>query len=186
MRSSYLLPDRLALMSVSVGWFLLTGPLPPAQADMIGQKFVAVSGVVTGNVQGVGFRAMIQKQAIQYNLAGSAENKDKSVQFVLQGPGSRIDQALKTMRKGTKKSSDVTISVSTASADGSLNTFTVFGWTSISRHISHPYNLVFNRRNNDTIISKEDAKEAWLRICENTVQGEDVGKCNKDDSDFHD
>ena len=30
----------------------------------------AVSGTVAGNDQGVGFRAMIMKQAIVYNLAG--------------------------------------------------------------------------------------------------------------------
>ena len=34
----------------------------------------------------VGFRAMIQKQAIEYNLAASAKNNDnKTVQFSLQG-----------------------------------------------------------------------------------------------------
>jgi acylphosphatase len=98
-----------------------------------GQNVVAVSGIATGNVQGVGFRAMIQKQAIQYNLAGSAENnKDKSVLFLLQGPQDRI----KAIRKGTKKSSNVKVTLSSAEVKSSLDSFTVFGWTSCQQNTS--------------------------------------------------
>ena len=57
-----------------------------AKSKVNDQNVTAVSGTVTGNVQEVGFRAMIQKQAIRYNLAGSAENNtDGSVRFTLQG-----------------------------------------------------------------------------------------------------
>ena len=64
----------------------------------------AVLGTVTGNVQKVGFRAMIQKQAIQYNLAGVTENNsDGSVQFSLQGDSDRIKRALKAIRTGPKR-----------------------------------------------------------------------------------
>ena len=53
---------------------------------------------------------MIQKLAIQYNLAGSAENNtDGSVQFTLQGDNDRIKQAVKAISKGTKKSSNVNV-----------------------------------------------------------------------------
>ena len=46
----------------------------------------AISGSVTGNDQHVGFRAMIMKQAIAYNLAGSAKNLPNDVvSFTLQG-----------------------------------------------------------------------------------------------------
>jgi acylphosphatase len=73
-------------------------------ANLLNDAFVsAISGKVTGNVQKVGFRAMIQKLAIQYNLAGSAENNtDGSVQFTLQGDNDRIKQAVKAISKGTK------------------------------------------------------------------------------------
>jgi hypothetical protein len=49
------------------------------------QSGIAISGIVSGNVKKVGFRVMIQKQAIEYNLAGSVENRDdgKSVRFIL-------------------------------------------------------------------------------------------------------
>jgi acylphosphatase len=62
--------------------------IAPAQAKskVRGQDVAAISGIVSGNVQQVGFRAMLQKQAIEYNLAGSAKNNDnKTVQFSLQG-----------------------------------------------------------------------------------------------------
>src|SRR5271154_2929784 len=46
------------------------------------QQKQAVSATVTGNDQHVGFRAMVMKQAIKYNLAGSAKNDgDNVVQF---------------------------------------------------------------------------------------------------------
>jgi acylphosphatase len=148
------------------------------------QNKTAVSGKVTGNVQQVGFRAMIQKQAIEYNLAGSTENNsDKSVRFTLQGDSDRIKQALKAINKGTKKSSDVNVGTSPLSVDPNLKAFTVVGWTSVSRSITHPYDLVFPLRAPDTTIKKGDVKAIWLKICEAAVQGEDKGKCDKDNDD---
>jgi Acylphosphatase len=38
----------------------------------------AISATVTGDDQKVGFRAMVMKQAIEYNLAGVAKNEPKS------------------------------------------------------------------------------------------------------------
>jgi acylphosphatase len=160
---------------------LVTIASPIAQLNAKAQNVTAVSGVVTGNVQEVGFRAMIQRRAIQYNLAGSVENKsDKSVQFFLQGDDDRIDKALSDIRDGTKKSSDVNVSVSPTSIRPDLRTFTVVGWTSVTRNISRPYDLIFNLRPDDTTISKQEAKEVWLAVCEKAVKGPDSGKCNKD------
>jgi acylphosphatase len=172
-------------LTAAIAWTLVAPLLARAQSNGDGQNVIAVSGIVTGNVHQVGFRAMIQKQAIRYNLAGSAQNNaDKSVHFGLQGTKDRIDQAMDAIRKGTKKSSDVSVSVSPAAVDRSLEAFTVIGWTSVSRHISHPYDLVFNLRHDNTTISKDDAKAVWLGICEKTVTGEDAGKCDKDAHDF--
>ena len=103
------------------------------------------------------------------------------MRFVLQGLEDRIDQALKAIRKGTKKSSNVKVSISSATVERGLETFSVFGWTSVSRHISHPYDLVFTLRHDNTTITKDEAKAVWLDMCEKTVQGEDTGKCDKDD-----
>jgi acylphosphatase len=154
-----------------------------AKSNAHGHNVIAISGIVRGNVQRVGFRAMIQKQAIEYNLAGSAENKDddKSVRFILQGDKKRIAQAVTAIRGGTKKSSNVKVSLSPATVDPNLNTFTVIGWTSVSRNITNPYNLVFTQRSDNTKIKKRAAKAVWLEICNKAVNGEDLGKCNKND-----
>jgi len=131
---------------------------PVSAKSKINDQNTAVSGTV--NVQEVGFRAMIQKQAIQYNLAGSAENNTGgSVRFTLQGDNNRIKQALKTISKGTKKSSNVNVSTSSAAVSQNLKTFTVVGWTSVSRGITHPYDLVFPLRNPDTVIKKGEVKD---------------------------
>jgi len=184
MRIGDLLRRKSLCIAAAISCTLVTiAPALPQSGGKV-QDVTAVSGTVTGNVQEVGFRAMIQKRAIQYNLAGSAENNsDGSVRFILQGVQDRIDKALKAVRKGTKKSSDVHVSVSPALVDPDLKTFTVVGWTSVSRHISHPYDLVFNLRPDNTIIDKGEAKEVWLDICEETVKGEDSGKCNKNKDD---
>ena len=66
----------------------------------------AITATVTGaQIQKVGFRAMIQKEAIRFNLAGSARNNpDGTVKVSLQGDKDRIDQTLAAIRAGSKKS----------------------------------------------------------------------------------
>ena len=55
----------------------------------------AISGTVTGNDQHVGFRAMIMKQAIEYNLAGYTRNLPNDVvNFTLQGDAKRSTDGL--------------------------------------------------------------------------------------------
>ena len=54
----------------------------------------AIEATITGNDQQVGFRAAVMKQAIEYNLAGSARNDaNEIVHFTLQGDQQRIDSA---------------------------------------------------------------------------------------------
>ncbi len=145
------------------------------------QQKHAISATVTGNDQHVGFRAMIMKQAIKYNLAGSAKNgKDNIVQFTLQGDASRIDAALATIRQGTKKSSNIEVSATEAAVDPALSTFTVIDWTSTSRSITTPYTLLFKLRVDDTVLSKTEAKEAWHNILQTTLKGEDLKKLGDD------
>jgi acylphosphatase len=152
----------------------------PAHAKIKSPIATAVSGTVSGNVQQVGFRAMILKQAIANNLAGSAKNNDDgTVQFSLQGDSNRIDQAVAAITNGTKKSSDVKITTSPSTVDPALKTFTVIGWNSKSRGIDNHYDLVFSLRADNTTIKKKAAQAVWLGICNASVKGEDVGKCNK-------
>ena len=170
---------KFVLLGFSASCIVLAATPVPAQSD--DSTITAVSGTVTGNVQGVGFRAMIQKQAIEYNLTGLTENRsDNSVRFVLQGAKDRVDKALNAMRRGTKKSSNVAVQVTPVSVDEGLKTFTIVGWTSDSRSILRPYDLTFDLRPDNSTVDKKEAKAVWLEICRKTVKGEDVGKCDKD------
>jgi acylphosphatase len=169
---------RVALLLAAV---LASGSALPI-ASAAGSESQAVSGIVSGNVQKVGFRAMILKQAIEYNLAGSARNtKEGTVQFTLQGDENRIGQAVMAIRNGTKRSSDVNVSTSPAKLDPNLDKFTVIAWTSASRNIANPYDLVFHLRTNDEPISKKEAKLIWHEILRSTLKGEDLNKLGDDD-----
>src|SRR5271154_2577894 len=104
----------------------------------------AITGTVSGEaIQKVGFRAMIQKQAILYDLAGYARNvPDGTVSISLQGDKDRIDKALAAIRVGSKKSSrNNVVTVTDAAVDPNLKTATLYGWTSTSRNITNPYDL---------------------------------------------
>jgi acylphosphatase len=160
---------------------LMSGPALPI-ASAAGPESQAISGIVSGNVQKVGFRAMILKQAIKYNLAGSARNTPEgTVQFALQGDENRMGQAVMAIRDGTRRSSEVNVSTSPAKVDPSLDKFTVIAWTSASRNITNPYDLVFHLRTNDEPISKREAKEVWHEILRSTLKGEDLDKLDDDD-----
>jgi acylphosphatase len=139
----------------------------------------AITATVSGaQIQKVGFRAMIQKEAIMYNLAGSARNNpDGTVKVTLQGDKDGIDQALAAIRAGSKKSSkNNTISQAASAWDPNLKTFTVFGWTSTSRNITNPYDLVFSLRPANDQISRHDAKAVWNDIAKSVLKGDDLAK----------
>jgi acylphosphatase len=139
----------------------------------------AITGTVSGQaIQKVGFRAMIQKQAILYDLAGAARNvPDGTVSISLQGDKDRIDKALAAIRVGSKKSSrNNVVNVTSAPLDSTLKTFTVYGWTSTSRNITNPYDLVFRLRSANDELSKKEAAAAWNTIAESTLKGDDLAK----------
>lgn len=142
----------------------------------------AISAVVTGDDQGVGFRAMIMKQAIRYNLAGSAENEpDAIVKFTLQGDAARVDAALARIDEGTPRSGNIQVRTKQAAVDPDLKSFSVIGWTSQTRHITNPYNLKFDLRPEDNEISKDDSKTVWHQILRTTLKGDDLAKLQPDD-----
>ncbi len=146
------------------------------------QQKHAISATVTGNDQHVGFRAMIMKQAIRYDLAGSAKNDNNDiVRFTLQGDADRIETAVAAIREGTKKSSNIEVSTTEAAVDPALSTFTVIDWTSTSRNITTPYTLVFKLRADDTVVSKAEAKAIWHEILKTTLKGDDLKKLGDDD-----
>jgi acylphosphatase len=145
-------------------------------------KKEALEATVSGNDQQVGFRALVMKQAIEYNLAGSARNDaNQIVHFTLQGDKKRIDSALEKIKQGTKRSSDIKITTDSVAIDPALNEFTIPDWTSSSRDITNKYNLVFTLRTEDKEISSSQAKAAWHQILEKTLDAEDLKKLHPDD-----
>ena len=139
----------------------------------------AVSGIVSGNVQKVGFRALLFKQAIQYNLAGTAQNlTNGTVKFLLQGDAGRIEKTLEVLDKGTRKSSDVKIETFPATVNPNLKTFTVIGWTSASRQIAASYDLVFTLRPDGESVSEKEAVKTYRRILGETLLPADLEKLN--------
>ena len=145
-------------------------------------KQEAIQAIVTGNDQQVGFRALVMKQAIEYNLAGSAVNDlNQTVRFVLQGDKKRIASALATIRQGTKRSSNLKVTTTSTPVDPALNSFTIMGWTSSSRQITNKYNLVFHLRDADKEISPEATKAEWHTILKNTLNSDDLKKLNPED-----
>jgi acylphosphatase len=145
-------------------------------------KTEAIQATVTGNDQQVGFRASVMKQAIEYNLAGSAVNEaNQVVKFTLQGDKNRIDSALATIREGTKRSSNLEITTTSIPVDAALKSFTIVDWTSSSRQITNKYNLVFHLRGGDKVISPADTKAAWHKILDDTLDADDRKKLHPDD-----
>jgi acylphosphatase len=175
---------RFALLLAAVlasAIVVLTAGAASAQEEVI-------TATVTGaKIQKVGFRAMIQKEAIMLNLAGAARNNpDGTVKVSLQGDKGRIDQVLAAIRAGSKKSSkDNTIAQVPAAVDPNPKSFTVFAWTSTTRNITNPYDLVFPPRPANDEISRHDAKAVWNKIAESTLKGDDLAKFMKhlDDDD---
>ena len=84
---------KLAAALLFVGGLVCGAAVLTAGAASAEQQ--AIKGVVSGEaIQKVGFRAMIQKQAIMYNLAGYARNiPDGTVSVSLQGDKNRIDRS---------------------------------------------------------------------------------------------
>jgi len=98
----------------------------------------------------------------------------------VQGDQKRIDQAIKIIQQGTDKSSDVMVKTSKAKPDENLSTFTVIAWTSTTRMITTPYDLVFTVRKDDSKISEKDANKAYHQILVDTLKGDDLKKVNED------
>jgi acylphosphatase len=137
----------------------------------------AISGTVTGNDQQVGFRAMIMKQAIAYNLAGSAKNlPDDVVSFTLQGDAKRLDQAVAAIEAGARKSSDIQVATEPAAVEPGLDAFTISAWTSTTRHIHQPIRSCLQAAADGGQLSPAQVKAVWQGILKPTLKGDDLEK----------
>jgi acylphosphatase len=171
------LTDRVFRLLASA---LISGAMAPAAVANAQQQTITAT-VIGEKVQKVGYRAMIQKQAIMHNLAGYARNNpDGTVGVELQGDEDRITKTLDAVSAGNKKSSQANIiGEAQAPFDPKLKTFTIFAGTSTSRNISNPYDLVFNLRPANNEISPKDADAVWNSIAKSSLKGDDLAKFMK-------
>lgn len=66
-----------------------------------GTANVRMTALLSGQVQGVGFRAFAQRYALDLGLAGYAENlSDGRVEVVAEGPRSELEHLLVHLKKG--------------------------------------------------------------------------------------
>jgi acylphosphatase len=156
---------------------VLLAVLPHLAAPAKQAALAAVRGTVSGQVQQVGFRALILRQAIRYNLSGRARNLDDgTVEFLLQGEPKRIDRALDGIRPGTAKAADVKVAAAPCAVDGAIETFTVVAWTSTSRDITERYDLVFTPRKDGRTVSAKEADRTYHDILRRTLSPADLEK----------
>ena len=89
---------------------------------------VALRIVVTGRVQGVGFRWHVRETARRESLAGWVRNlPDGSVELLARGDPGGVDRLLSSVRSGPPGARVEDVSVESTEADGSLPyPFTVF------------------------------------------------------------
>jgi hypothetical protein len=148
---------------------------------------VAQVQAIHGTVTGAGYdhsvlRAMIMKQAIEYNLAGSAMNYPNDViVFTLQGEVEGLNDAIASIQQGTRKSPNVLVETKPSAVDPVLGTFTIPAWTSTTRNITNPYDLVFSLRRSDGKLSPTDAENVWHGILKSTLKGDDLKKLGPGD-----
>jgi acylphosphatase len=78
-----------------------------------------IAFVVTGLVQGVGFRWFVQRKAEQLGLAGFVQNEpDGSVRGEAEGDGAGLDSLVALLRRGPRLSRVDNVAVEDAAAQG--------------------------------------------------------------------
>lgn len=75
--------------------------------------------LVSGEVQGVGYRAYARRRAMELGLSGYAENLgDGRVEVVAEGPEEGLEQFLEFLRKGPRLSRVTALDVQWSQATG--------------------------------------------------------------------
>jgi hypothetical protein len=115
-------------------------------------------------------------------------------QEILSGPERRrrwsIDEKVRILAEAEVEGSrvadiarrhDIKVSTTQGTIDPALSTFTIYAWTSTSRGITNPYDLVFRLRPDDGTLAPADVKTEWHGILESTLKGDDLNKLRPDD-----
>ncbi len=96
-------------------------PSPQSSSDL-----VAADIIVSGNVQGVGYRAFTQRTADALQVSGWVRNlPDGRVQVEVEGPRANVEELLARLRVGPRLSSVTDVAVTRKAARGAARGFTV-------------------------------------------------------------
>jgi len=96
----------------------MTVPQPP--------DFIAAEVIVSGDVQGVGYRAFTQLVAKELGLSGWVRNLyDGRVQVEVEGPRAKVEELLARLRRGPSLAAVSDVSVTLKTPTGSVQGFTI-------------------------------------------------------------
>jgi acylphosphatase len=89
----------------------------PSSSNSHDGEVKAVRARIAGRVQGVGFRAWTERNALSLGLSGWVRNRrDGSVEAVFQGPSEAVDKMLKRCRRGPSSAAVTNIEVADEAA----------------------------------------------------------------------
>ena len=81
-------------------------------------------GVVRGDVQGVGFRYFLMREAQRLGLRGWVRNRDDgAVEFVAEGPRQDLERLLEAARRGPSQARVAEVRTDWSPASGGLEPF---------------------------------------------------------------
>jgi len=87
---------------------------------------IAAEVVVSGDVQGVGYRAFTQRAAKDLDLSGWVRNLyDGRVQVEVEGPRAKVEELLARLRRGPSLAAVSDVSVTLKTPTGSVQGFTI-------------------------------------------------------------
>lgn len=85
-----------------------------------------LTAIVHGDVQGVGYRFFVQRQAAALGLRGYVRNlRDGTVEVVAEGPRPALEQLVAALRRGPSAAEVTTVDVTWSAAVGAFSNFRV-------------------------------------------------------------
>ena len=94
--------------------------------DLDPKAICSVKGVVSGRVQGVGFRYFVMCQARSEELFGYVRNlNDGRVEFLLQGPSDAVTRVTEQIHRGPEHSRVLDVSIETLKQTETFSNFRI-------------------------------------------------------------
>lgn len=89
-------------------------------------ELIRLHAIVEGYVQGVGFRAFVQDQALRLDMTGWVRNRwDGSVEVMAEGPKLKVEALLQNLYRGTRSAEVLGVTPEWSDATGEFTGFRV-------------------------------------------------------------